>query len=237
MVNLNTQKLNLNLKPTVNCKNCSYMCVSLCTTVVHNTAQNSSDNFPSYLPDNHHISNDVYWKGGGVTETQQIACNWIVLSIALTCNRIYTIQSTIHACWPMRSVKVKYTMSKLVLFIVITNHCRRPSRAARPAEQPQSASEETRVSEDTCQRSSVGQNGRRVVGEYGRGRYSGLALHEAWHTHTHRYICTLMHTRTPWKIGHSNKNREPVTALQYQDLLCLNNSINHFMVTMHVNLC
>jgi len=37
--------------------------VSLCTTVVHNTAQNSSDNFPSYPPDNHHCSDDVYWRG------------------------------------------------------------------------------------------------------------------------------------------------------------------------------
>jgi len=32
------------------------VCVSLCTTVVHNTAQNSSDNLPSYPPDNHHSS-------------------------------------------------------------------------------------------------------------------------------------------------------------------------------------
>jgi len=205
------------------------VCISLCTTVIHNTAQNSSDNFPSYPPDNHHSSNDVYWKGRGVTETEQIAYNSIVLSIALTCNRIYTIQSTIHVCWPMRSVKVKHTISKLVLFIVVTYHCRRPSKAARLAEQPQWASEETTVSEDTCQRSFVGQNGRHAVGEYERGRYSGLALREAWQAHTHRHICTRMHTRTPWKIGHSNKSREPVTALRYQHLLCLNNSINHLM--------
>jgi len=30
-----------------------------------NTAQNSSDNFPSYHPDNHHISDDVNWRQGG----------------------------------------------------------------------------------------------------------------------------------------------------------------------------
>jgi len=41
------------------------VCVSLCTTVVHNTAQNSSDNIPSYPPDNHHCSDDVYWREGG----------------------------------------------------------------------------------------------------------------------------------------------------------------------------
>ena len=47
-------------------KNCSYaLCISLCTTVVHNTAQNSSDNFLSYPPENHHSSHDIYWRGGG----------------------------------------------------------------------------------------------------------------------------------------------------------------------------
>jgi len=35
------------------------VCVSLCTTVVHNAAQNSYDNFPSYPSDSHH---NVYWK-------------------------------------------------------------------------------------------------------------------------------------------------------------------------------
>jgi len=32
------------------------------TTVVDNTEQNSSDNLPSYPPDNQHSSDDVYWK-------------------------------------------------------------------------------------------------------------------------------------------------------------------------------
>jgi len=39
--------------------------VSLCTTVVHNTTQNSSNNVPSYRPDNHHYSDIVYWMAGG----------------------------------------------------------------------------------------------------------------------------------------------------------------------------
>jgi len=30
------------------------VCISLCTTVVHKRAQNSSDNLPSYPPDNHY---------------------------------------------------------------------------------------------------------------------------------------------------------------------------------------
>ena len=32
-----------------------------CGKQIHNTAQNSSDNLPSYAQDNHHCS-DVYWK-------------------------------------------------------------------------------------------------------------------------------------------------------------------------------
>ena len=54
-------------KPTLTCKNCSRVCISLCTTVVHNTAQNSSDNLPSYPPDNHHCSDVVYWRGGALS--------------------------------------------------------------------------------------------------------------------------------------------------------------------------
>jgi len=42
----------------------AHVCVSLCT-VVHITAWSSSDNFPSYLSDNHHSSDDAYWMGGG----------------------------------------------------------------------------------------------------------------------------------------------------------------------------
>ena len=47
-------------KPTFLFKNCSHVCISLCITAIHNTAQNSSDNFPFYPPDNHHISDDVH---------------------------------------------------------------------------------------------------------------------------------------------------------------------------------
>jgi len=50
---------------------CEYrvcVCVSLCTTVVHNTAQNSSDNCHSYPPDNHHSlpGTYVYRRAGAV---------------------------------------------------------------------------------------------------------------------------------------------------------------------------
>jgi len=40
------------------------VCIALCTTVAHNSAQNIPDNFPSYPPDNHHCSDDVYLREG-----------------------------------------------------------------------------------------------------------------------------------------------------------------------------
>jgi len=44
------------------------VCIALCTIVAHNIAQNRPDNFPSYPPDNHHCSDDVYLREGGRTE-------------------------------------------------------------------------------------------------------------------------------------------------------------------------
>jgi len=51
------------------------VCISLCTTVVHNTAQNSSDISPSYLPDSHHSSDDVCWRGRGLVSVLAISRN------------------------------------------------------------------------------------------------------------------------------------------------------------------
>ena len=71
MLNLNKcTKTKDKLESTLIFKNCSYVhvcvwgcvCVLLCTTVIHNTAQNSSDNCPSYRPDNHCSSDDVCWR-------------------------------------------------------------------------------------------------------------------------------------------------------------------------------
>ena len=36
--------------------------------MVHNTAKNRADNFPSYPPDNHHCSDDDYLTEGGDLE-------------------------------------------------------------------------------------------------------------------------------------------------------------------------
>jgi len=41
------------------------VCVSLCTTVIHNIAQNSSDYLPSYPPDKHQRSDAVCGREGG----------------------------------------------------------------------------------------------------------------------------------------------------------------------------
>jgi len=66
MLNLNKHtKTKPKPKHSFNFKNCSCVYVSLCTTVIHNTERNSSDNFPSYSTDNYHISDDVYWRGWG----------------------------------------------------------------------------------------------------------------------------------------------------------------------------
>jgi len=56
-------------KPTFIFENCSRVCTSLCTTVIHNTAQNSSGNFHFHPLDNYHSSDDVYWRGGGTTNS------------------------------------------------------------------------------------------------------------------------------------------------------------------------
>ena len=42
------------------------VCIALCTIVAHNIAQNRLDSFPPYPPDNHHYSDDVYLREGGL---------------------------------------------------------------------------------------------------------------------------------------------------------------------------
>jgi len=57
--------LNLNLNQHSTLRNTHMcVCVSLCTTVLHNTAQNFWY-LSSYLPDNCHYSDAVYCRGGG----------------------------------------------------------------------------------------------------------------------------------------------------------------------------
>jgi len=42
----------------------NHLLTYLLKTVIHNTAQNGSDNLPSYPPDSHHSADTVYWTGG-----------------------------------------------------------------------------------------------------------------------------------------------------------------------------
>ena len=53
-----------------------YVCPSLRTTVVNNTAQNSSDNLPTCPMDSCHCSDIVYWRGGGrIMKHTQTSCS------------------------------------------------------------------------------------------------------------------------------------------------------------------
>jgi len=70
MLNLNkyTEKLILNLNQQASLRT-THVSVSLYTTVVHNTKQNSSDNFSSYPPDSHHSSDNI---------KHRMFCLWVV---------------------------------------------------------------------------------------------------------------------------------------------------------------
>jgi len=50
----------------------------MCVFIAHNIQQNRPDNFPSYPPDNHHCSDDVYLREGGALEggTAATALSW-----------------------------------------------------------------------------------------------------------------------------------------------------------------
>jgi len=57
------------------------VCIALCTIVAHNIAQNRLDNIPSYPPDNHHCSDDVYLREGEIYNiTKKIAKTFHELS-------------------------------------------------------------------------------------------------------------------------------------------------------------
>jgi len=62
-------------------KNCLRVCVSLCRTVVHNTAQSNSDYLPSYPPDKHQSSDAVYWRGGGLVSL--LIASWSLINTLL----------------------------------------------------------------------------------------------------------------------------------------------------------
>jgi len=79
------------------------VCIALRTTVAHNIAQNRPDNFPSYAPDNHHCSDDVYLSEG---EYLTLICLlttkllrhsakdwWIILCTMVSCDLLTGVKS------------------------------------------------------------------------------------------------------------------------------------------------
>jgi len=65
-------------KPTVSCKNCSCVCVRI---IVYNSYATQHRTvlvmFPSYSSDNHHSSDDVYWRAawrGGLISLPSTQC-------------------------------------------------------------------------------------------------------------------------------------------------------------------
>jgi len=84
------------------------VCVSLCTTVVQNTALNSSDNLPSYPPDNHHSSDAVYWRGAGETlSNRPTTTRWS--------HPFPTDSSLGWQCWRNGKTAVECTVSRMFL--------------------------------------------------------------------------------------------------------------------------
>ena len=59
------------------------VCIALCTIVAHNIAQNRPDNFPSYPPDNHHCSDDVYLREVGTTVSTNLTTQICVINSQL----------------------------------------------------------------------------------------------------------------------------------------------------------
>ena len=71
------------------------VCISLCISVVHNTAQNSSDSFPSYPPDIHHNLDDAYrWQEVILLKRDLNGC--VFINVLLSYVRSTTSHTTTH---------------------------------------------------------------------------------------------------------------------------------------------
>jgi len=74
----NTRSKDVNLKSNLNRNHATvkitlrtarvYMRITVHNSRIHNTAQNNSDNRPSYPPDNQHCLVVVYWRGGDLNQ-------------------------------------------------------------------------------------------------------------------------------------------------------------------------
>jgi len=68
------------------------VCITLCTIVAHNIAQNRPDSFPPYPPDDHHSSDDVYLREGG--ELDVITAGRLIMPILMT---MFMVPSSRHS--------------------------------------------------------------------------------------------------------------------------------------------
>ena len=88
------------IQRTVRSVHMCVQCIALCTIVAHNIAQIRPDNFPSYPPDNHHFSDDVYLREGGLLlvrphKVSYKVSNVVCLRITVYKNRCVTYDFSI----------------------------------------------------------------------------------------------------------------------------------------------
>jgi len=102
------------------------VCIALCTIVAHNIAQNRPDNFPSYPPDNHHCSNDVYLREGGTAQVAiclgyRAECVTLLIQMLMrmTCNGV--LQMFVYEFWGATSYAALVGMSSSCIWLFI--HC------------------------------------------------------------------------------------------------------------------
>jgi len=99
------------------------VCIALHISVAHNTAQNRSNNFLSYPPNNHHCSDDVYLREGGTpTHTDADSLLSILFEQKKT-NRLNRNLPYVKLCRPNHKVcmKVCKTFCTLIAQDYITN--------------------------------------------------------------------------------------------------------------------
>ena len=77
-----------------------HMCVH-CTDA-HNIAQNKTDNFPPYPPDNHHCSDDVYLREGRFLPTGQTDFSQLWSTCIVSTTSMYSLTFCVRVMSPER---------------------------------------------------------------------------------------------------------------------------------------
>ena len=87
------------------------------SVVVHNTAQNSSDNLPSYSPDNHHCSDAVCWRRGNARTL------WVVSAIVTEERQGYLVYRSVEVGSRERACQVTRVVAASKKHVVVAvNH-------------------------------------------------------------------------------------------------------------------